>query len=333
MRAAVMSEYKKPFVFQELPDPRPKAGQVVLKVEASAMCRTDLHIHQGLMPMIRNFPVVMGHEPVGKVVEVGEGVTNLKVGDRVGVQWNQKGCGRCKGCLSRASYCLQGSQSWAELGGGNAELMLAWADGCTLVPEGVSADDAAPMFCAGFTVMSAIRAAAPQPGERVAVLGVGGLGHIALQILRAFGLETVAMTSTAGKKDESKGFGADHVVVTGDHAGKALQEIGGADVVISTSTSAAQIVQTLGAVRRGGRLVTLGALDAPLSIPMPTIMFPPKSIIGAMPSERRNLVNVLEMVAAGKVKPVTESYPLDKANDVMQRLDEGKVRYRAVLHP
>jgi len=176
MRAAVLTEFRKPWSIRTLPDPKPQAGQVLLRMKASGMCGTDLHVHHGDFPV--SLPLVLGHEPVGVVEEVGAGVTALRKGDRVGVSWAQKGEGRCHFCQEgRFAYCPE-HQTWMHLGGGNSELMLAWATGCTLVPQGLSDAEAAPIFCAGFTVMSGLRNATPRPGDRVAVLGIGGLGHL-----------------------------------------------------------------------------------------------------------------------------------------------------------
>jgi D-arabinose 1-dehydrogenase-like Zn-dependent alcohol dehydrogenase len=216
MRAAVITKYNADWELKTVPDPRPSAGQVVIKIRASGMCGTDLHVHHGHFGL--PLPIVAGHEPVGEIVELGAGVTDFKVGDRVGVHWNQKGCGRCRACQSgNQAHCAQ-AQSWMNLGGGNSELMLAWASGCTLLPEGLDYQAAAPIFCAGYTVMSGLRNAEPKPGERVAVLGLGGLGHLALQFSRAVGLETWAVTGQADKVKELKAMGASEVLVVGSAA-------------------------------------------------------------------------------------------------------------------
>lgn len=330
MRAAVITNFNEPWVLRDVETPKAAPGQVLIKIEASGMCGTDMHVHHGYLPV--KPPIVAGHEPVGVISEVGAGVNGLQVGDRVGVSWLQKGCGRCQQCQEgRTLYCM-GQQSWMNLGGGNGEYMVAWADGVTLVPKGVSSVDAAPIFCAGFTVMSGYRNASPRPGERVAVLGIGGLGHLAVQIAKALGHETVAITGNEGKKAEAKALGADHVVGSGDDAGKALMAIGGADVVLSTSNSAAQISQVLGGLRPEGRLVNMGVPDGPVTIGnVMGFMMGQQRIVGSTQNDRRDLVDALNLLAAGKIKPKLETYPLDKVNEVRERLAAGKVRYRAVL--
>jgi D-arabinose 1-dehydrogenase-like Zn-dependent alcohol dehydrogenase len=219
-----------------------------------------------------------------------------------------------------------------QLGGGNSELMLAWAEGCTLLPEGLDYDLAAPIFCAGYTVMSGLRNADPKPGERVAVLGLGGLGHLALQFAHALGLETIALTGQSGKREELTRMGADHVIVTGDAPGAALKDAGGVDIVLSTTNSAAQITSALEGLRFNGRLINMGIPSTPLTFHPMTMTLSQHQLRGSSQDERSDLYEALQLVARGKVKPVIETYPLAEANAVRDRLAAGKVRYRAVLH-
>lgn len=329
MRAAVITEFKAPWEIRTVPDVHPGAGQVVIRVRASGMCGTDLHVHHGMLPL--KPPFVAGHEPTGEIVEVGAGVTDLRVGDRVGVFWFQRGCGRCAGCQGgRSDRCAE-AQSWMHLGGGNSELMIAWASGCQLIPDGVSFEDAAPIFCAGYTVMSGLRNASPRPGERVAVLGVGGLGHLAVQLVKAVGLEAIAITGQEDKAAELRALGADEVVIAGDDPGKALLAVGGADVILSTTNSARQISAAFNGLRAGGRLINMGVPDGPIAIEPMALTFGQRELRGSTQDERSDLAEALRHVASGKVKPRIEVYPLEKVNEVRERLARGEVRYRAVL--
>jgi D-arabinose 1-dehydrogenase-like Zn-dependent alcohol dehydrogenase len=329
MRAAVLTEFNRDWTFTNLPDPRPAPGQVVIRIRASGMCGTDLHAHHGHLGA--KLPIVLGHEPAGEVVELGAGVLDLKAGDRVGVFWNQKGCGRCPDCQSGRSERCRTAQSWMHLGGGNSELMLAWASGCALIPDDLPFELAAPLFCGGYTVMSGLRNGDPKPGERVAVVGLGGLGHLALQLSKAVGLETFAVTGQADKKAELVAFGADEVLLAGDDAGAALKEAGGADVILSTTNSAKQIAAAFNGLRAGGRYINMGVPDGPLTISSQTLMWGQRQLRGSSQDERSDLYEALTLAAAGKVKPKIELYPLARANEARERLAAGKVRYRAVL--
>ena len=329
MRAIVLKEFERPWALENLPDPKPGDGQVLIRIRASGMCGTDVHVHRGHLPVTP--PKVLGHEPVGEIVALGPGVLGFKAGDRVGVSWHQRGDGRCHFCQEgRSLYCPEG-QTWMNLGGGNSELMLAWATGCTLVPKGLKDADAAPIFCAGFTVVSGLRNAQPRPGDRVAVLGIGGLGHLALQYSKALGLETFALTGTASKAAEAKRFGADEVIVASGDLGAALQAAGGADVILGTTNSAEHVSQAIGGLRHEGRFVNMGALDGPIQADAMFFLSRQVRLVGSTQNDRRDLVEALDLAATGKVKPQIETYPLEKANDVRDRLAAGKVRYRAVL--
>jgi D-arabinose 1-dehydrogenase-like Zn-dependent alcohol dehydrogenase len=217
------------------------------------------------------------------------------------------------------------------LGGGNSELMLAWATGCALLPDGLSFEAAAPVFCAGYTVMSGLRNADPRPGDRVAILGMGGLGHLALQFAKALGLPTVAITGQADKKTELTALGADEVLVVRDDPGRSLSEAGGADIVLSTTNSAPQVASTFTGLRPGGRFVNMGVTEGPIVINPAVLMFGQRQLRGSTQDERSDLFEALALVASGKVTPRIETYPVDRANEVRERLEAGKVRYRAVL--
>jgi D-arabinose 1-dehydrogenase-like Zn-dependent alcohol dehydrogenase len=330
MRALLITEFNKPWELKELPDPRPGPGQVLIRVHCSGMCGSDVHVHHGHFPL--KPPIIAGHEPAGEIVELGAGVTDLKIGDRVGVSWNQKGCGRCDVCQGGRRGRCQNSQTWMHVGGGNSALMIAYASGCTLIPDGVSFEAAAPIFCAGYTVMSGLRNADPKPGERVAVLGVGGLGHLAIQFAKAVGLETVAITAQADKKSELLAFGADDVLLAGDDPGAALDAAGGADIILSTTNSARQVSAAFKGLRYGGRLINMGLPNGAIAVDPLLSIQTQIQLRGSTQDERSDLVDALAFVAKKKVTPKIEAYPLSRANEARDRLEAGKVRYRAVLH-
>jgi len=331
MKAAVIEKFNAPWVIKELADPKPKSGQVLIKIMASGMCGTDVHVHRGLFPV--KLPLVAGHEPVGVIVEVGAGVTDFKIGDRVGVSWVQKGCGRCPYCQGQKPiYCStpDGKETWMNLGGGNSELMLAWKEGLTLLPDSLPFEVAAPLFCGGFTIASGLYNARPKPGERVAVLGVGGLGHLAIQYAKAKGHYVLAITRSKDKIDLSKKLGADEVVV-GDNPGKALKEAGGADIILNTASSSTLASQAIEGLLPEGRFIGMGIDQDDLKVNPFFLLEGQREVKGSLQNKREELVDILNLAASGKVKPMLEIYSLSEINKALERLIDDKVRFRAVI--
>jgi D-arabinose 1-dehydrogenase-like Zn-dependent alcohol dehydrogenase len=216
-------------------------------------------------------------------------------------------------------------------GGGYAEYMIAEAEGCTLLPDGLAWELAAPLFCGGYSAMSAYRIARPIAGERVAVIGIGGLGHLAVQVAKSMGHEVVAITNSADKQPDARGLGADEVLVVKNDAGKELQDMGGADIVLSFSPSMKQNSQMMQGLRPGGRLVTTAVSAEPIQADPVQMLFKQTSILGSAQNDPADLVDILQLVAAGKVKPILETYRMDQINKVIERLMQRKVRHRAVI--
>lgn len=333
MKAAVMVKTNAPLEIRDIPKPKPQNGQVLIKIHASGVCGTDLHVLSGLMPV--PLPLVLGHEPVGEIVEVGPGVVDLKVGDRVGVCWAQKGCGHCPYCIQkRYKYCgfpTGAPQSWVNLGGGNAEYMVAWEEGCTILPEGLDYALAAPLFCGGYTIASGLFNAKARPGDKVAVLGLGGLGHLAIQFAKAKGHHVVVVTRNKDKAPLAKKLGADEVVIASSDIGKALLEIGGVDIILHVSNSSKMASDAIDGLLPEGRLVVMGLDSNAINIPPFKLLVHQKKVIGSMQNERRDLVDILEEAAKGKVIPMIETYPLEEINTVFDKLKNDQVHFRAVL--
>jgi len=329
MRAMMMTAIRDPLSERDIPEPQPGPGQVRIRLHATGVCGTDVHVWNGELPV--PLPLVLGHEPAGVIDATGPGIRLPKVGDRVGVSWFQAGCGRCRYCqIKQAKFCAE-PKTWITNGGGYAEYMIAEAEGCTLLPDGLEWEQAAPLFCGGFSAMSAYRAAKPQPGDRIAVIGVGGLGHLALQVAKVMGHDVVAITNSPDKQHDAKSMGADDVVVIKDHIGQELARRGGVDVVLSFSPSMKQNSQALEGLRPGGRLVTTAVSAEPIEGNPVQMLFKQTSIIGSAHNDPADLVDILGLVARGKVKPLIEIYPLTEFNRVLARLIEGKVRHRAVV--
>jgi alcohol dehydrogenase len=236
---------------------------------------------------------------------------------------------RCEWCLrGQPMFCAQSVGTGVQTQGSHAEYMVAWADATVLLPEGMAYEQAAPIFCAGFTVWSGFRLAEPKPMDRVAVVGIGGLGHLGLQYAKAVGHYTIAVTHSRDKEKQLRELGADEVVADG----AALQKAGGADVILATSNSFDAVTDAIQALRPDGRVVMMGVEGKPLSVPT-SIMWVRGRILGSSQNDPAHLYEALQLVASGKVKVVTETYPLDEIGKAYDRVAEGKVRYRAVVVP
>src|SRR5271170_913691 len=326
MRAAVAPAVGSPWQIKDVPQPQPGPNQVLVQMHASSICYTDVHLTLGHFP--GQFPRILGHEPVGEIVAAAPDVTTRKVGDRVGTAWIQSTCGRCEWCRrGRRMFCPYMKGTGIEVQGGHAEYMLMNADATYLIPDKVSYDQAAPIFCAGYTVYSGLRWADPQPHERIAVLGIGGLGHLAVQYAKAAGFETIAISRSPDKDKMIRDLGADEIV----RDGKELADLGGADVVLSTSNSTKSMADTIQGLRPDGRLVTMGADAEPLSISLMDLIGKRIQIIGSQQNGPEYLYEALDFVAKGKVKTIVETYSLQEAPKAYERVADGKARFRAVL--
>ncbi|ETK37184.1 alcohol dehydrogenase catalytic domain-containing protein [Microbispora corallina] len=336
MKAAVVAQAGARWEIREVPTPRPGPGQVLIKVHASGVCHNDVWLTSGVYPFPPLDPVVVGHEPAGEVVEVGEGVTSRKVGDRVGATWVQAGCGRCDYCRlglpvtgQTGMNCAAPVMTGMTAPGGHAEYVAVAADSTVLLPDNVTYEQAAPVLCAGYTAWSALRAGEPRPYERVAVLGVGGLGHMALQYSKACGYETVAVTRSPDKHELARDLGADIVVGGGEE----LREAGGADVILVTGTSYPAASDALRGLRVNGRMV-LATIDPAGSFAIdPTLQFfaQRQRIVGASHDGLPYLAEALDLVASGRVTPIVEVFPKEQIADVIDKVDKGEVRFRAVV--
>ena len=329
MKAVVVPKVGGKWEVREVPIPEPLANQVLIKIYASGVCHTDAFIAEGKHPWATEFPRTIGHEPAGEVVAVGEGVTSRRVGDRVGVPWVQATCGRCEWCqLGKTMFCPQQIGISINMQGSHAEYMLAYADATMLLPEGLTYEQAAPVFCAGYTVWSGLRWANPQPHERIAVLGIGGLGHMGVQYSKAAGFETIAITHSKDKVELAHKLGADIVVSDG----QGLKEAGGADVILATGNSHKAAAEALKGLRPDGRLMLMGVSQEPFVIPDPFALAAYRhQIIGSNHNGREYLYEALNYVAKGKVKVMTETFPLDDAADAYEKMARGNVRFRSVI--
>jgi len=326
MRAAIVPAANARWELRDVPKPEPGPNQVLIRIHASGICYTDVHQAHGHLP--GEFPRILGHEPVGEIVAIGPGVTTRKVGDRVGVPWVQTTCGRCEWCLrGRLMFCPYAISTGVQTQGGHAEFMPAAASAAMLIPDKVSYEQAAPIFCAGYTVWSGLRWADPNPGERVAVLGIGGLGHLALQYAKAAGFQTIAISRSPDKDALIRSLGADEIV----RDGAGLQRAGGADIVLSTTNSTDSMVDSIQGLRPDGRLVTMGFDAKPLPVSLADLITRRIKIVGSQQNGVEYLYEALDFVARGKVKVIEETYKLDEISRAYDRVEKGQARFRAVV--
>ncbi|MCW8451028.1 alcohol dehydrogenase catalytic domain-containing protein [Legionella quinlivanii] len=326
MRAAIVPAKNANWEIRDIPTPKPDVNQVLIKIHASGLCYTDVHQTEGHLPGM--FPRTLGHEPVGVIVETGPGVSSRRVGDRVGVPWVQSTCGRCEWCLrGRTLFCPNMHVTGGDEAGGHAEYLVAPADATMLIPDSVSFEQAAPIFCAGYTVWSGLRWAEPKPHERVAVIGIGGLGHLAVQFAHAAGYETIAVSHSPDKDSLIKEMGADEIV----RDGNSLLKMGGADIILSTTNSNKAMLDSLGALRPDGRFVAMGFDVNPLQISIADLIVKRIKIIGSQQNHREYLFEALDMVSKGKVKVAAETYSLNEINKAYEKVKNGQVRFRAVV--
>jgi len=326
MRAAVVPAAHGKWEVREVPTPEPGPNQVLIKIRASGICYTDVHQTRGELP--GSFPRVLGHEPVGEIVAVGAGVQTRKAGDRVGVPWIQTTCGRCESCQrGKPMFCVEQVGTGGAMPGGHAEYLLSYANATMLLPDGLSYEQAAPIFCAGYTVWSGLRWADPKPYERIAVVGIGGLGHLAVQYAKAAGFHTIAVSRSSDKDKAVRELGADEIV----RDGRGLAAAGGADVILGTSNSNDAMADSIQGLRADGRFVLMGFEAKPLQISPGDFIMRRLQLLGSQQNDPEFLHEALAYAATGKVKVLTETYPLDEIVRAYDRVADGKVRFRAVI--
>jgi propanol-preferring alcohol dehydrogenase len=335
MQAAVVTAFGKPLVLQEWDVPAPGPGQILVKTEACGVCHTDLHARNGDWPLKPALPFIPGHEAIGRVVAVGAGVTIVKEGDRVGVPWLYSACGHCEHCLAAwETVCGEAQFGGYTKNGGFAEYVLADPDYVAHIPAGLSANEAAPIICAGITTYKGIKETRARPGEWIAVSGAGGLGHLAVQYAKAMGLQVCAIDIDDGKLAHAKRLGADVVVNanTEDPAAAVKKATGGgAHGVLITAPSLNAFNQGVGMTRKRGTCVLVGLPPGDFPLPLFDVVANCITVRGSFVGTRQDMAECLALAAEGKVKADIELQPLSSINDVFARLAHGEVPSRVVL--
>jgi D-arabinose 1-dehydrogenase-like Zn-dependent alcohol dehydrogenase len=332
MRAVQVSKPNAPFELVEREIPTPAAGQVRIKVQACGICHSDSFTVMGAFPGIR-FPRVPGHEIVGLVDAVGPTVPDWKVGARVGVGWYGGHCGHCPRCR-RGDFitCTTGQIPGISYDGGYADYLIVPFQALAAVPEALSAVDAAPLLCAGITTFNALRHSGATAGDVVAVLGIGGLGHLGVQFAAKMGYHTVAIARGQDKEPLARKLGAHHYIdsTTQNVAGE-LTKLGGARVILATVTDAKSMSDSVGGLGIDGRLVVLGAAPQPIQV-APLALIPGRRSISGWPSgTATDSEDTLAFSVLSDIRPTIETFPLERAAEAYARMMSGKARFRVVL--
>ena len=333
MRVAQVTRPKGPLEIVEREIPEPGVGSVRLKVEACGICHSDAMTKEGTWPGIE-YPRVPGHEVAGIIDAVGAGVVGWVEGQRVGVGWHGGHCGYCDSCRRGDFVTCQVAPKVPGIAydGGYAEYMIAPASALASIPEGLSAVDAGPLMCAGITTFNSLRNSGARPGDLVAVLGIGGLGHLGVQYAAKMGFKTVAIARGLDKEPLAKKLGACAYIdsKTQDPAAELLK-LGGAKVVLATATSGEAMSATLGGLAVNGNLIILGATDEPLTIPAIPLILGRRSIMGWPSGSSIDSQDTLSFSVLTGVRAMNEIFPLERAAEAYEHMMSGKARFRAVL--
>ncbi|MCY1141659.1 alcohol dehydrogenase catalytic domain-containing protein [Actinoplanes sp. Pm04-4] len=330
-RSAQVDAPGAPFRIVESELPAPSRGQVRIAVEACGVCRTDAAFVNAAFPV--SFPLVTGHEIAGRVDAVGDDVTGWAPGDRVAVGWFGGNCGVCAPCRSGDFiHCVRLQVPGWAYPGGYAEAIVVPATALARVPDVISAVEAAPMGCAGVATFNGLRRSVARPGDLVAVLGLGGLGHLAVQFASKMGFETVAVARGAARAEVAAELGAHHYVdsAAGDVAAQ-LQALGGPRVVLATAGDSAAMSATIDGLAPAGQLIVVGADPAPIEVSPFQIIATSRSVHGHPSGTAHEVEETLRFAALTGIRPQTETRPLTEAQSAYDRMLNGDARYRMVL--
>jgi len=333
MKAMVVKAAKAPITLEERPKPKAGPGQVVIKVKACGVCHSDVAMQQGAFPF-GTFPIVLGHEVAGIVDEVGPGVKWPKVGDRVGMPWLYDSCGHCDLCVRGDEVmCPEMTVTGVNRDGGYQEYMLAPAAYVGPIPDGLDFADAGPLMCAGITVFNGIRRAGYKPGAKVAVMGLGGLGSMAVQYASALGARVGVLSTSSDKAQEAKKLGAELFINTKkDDVVKSLQAWdGGADIIVATAPNPEPMTQAFPGLAADGTLVVLGVGPGLITTSPMDLVSQRRRLMGSPSGSRHDLRDTLKFSLHNKVLPQIVKMPLEDAGKAHELLHEGKIVGRAVL--
>ena len=334
MKAAVVREFGKPLVIEEVAIPEPGPEEIQIKMEACGVCHTDLHAAEGDWPIKPTPPFIPGHEGVGFVSAVGKNVKTVKEGDRVGIVWLYSACGQCVDCLAGQESCC----SKAEFGGytkngGYAEYAVADPNYVAHLPSNVGFIDVAPIICAGVTVYKGLKSTEAKPGDWVVISGVGGLGHLAVQYAKAMGFHVAAVDVSEDKLALARKLGAKLTVNAKEQDPAAFfqKEIGGANAVLVTAVSTGAFAQAIGMTRPRGTIALNGLPPGSFPLPIFDVVLKALTIRGSIVGTRLDLAEALSFAGEGLVHATVKAERLEDINDIFKRMHAGKIDGRIVL--
>lgn len=332
MKAIVATkDHKAQVVDKELRALRP--GEALLKMECCGVCHTDLHVKNADFGDVSG--VVLGHEGIGEVVEVADGVTSLKIGDRASVAWFFEGCGHCEYCTSgRETLCRSVKNAGYTADGGMSEYCIVTADYAVKVPEGLASAPASSITCAGVTTYKAIKESGIRPGQWILISGLGGLGNLALQYAKnVFNAKVIAVDINDKQLDFAKELGADMLInPLNENVGEVIQEkVGGAHAAVVTAVAKAAFNSAVDAVRAGGRVVAVGLPSSSMDLNIPRLVLDGIQVVGSLVGTREDLKEAFQFGAEGKVVPVCHMRPMEDINDIFEEMEQGKIKGRMVI--
>jgi D-arabinose 1-dehydrogenase-like Zn-dependent alcohol dehydrogenase len=332
MRLVQVLKPQGPFEIVERDVPQPAARQVRIRVEACGVCHSDSFVKEGTWPGVQ-YPRVPGHEIAGVIDAIGADVPDWRPGDRVGVGWYGGHCGHCASCrCGDFVTCRNGQISGFSYDGGYADYVIVPFEALARIPDGLSPVEAAPLMCAGITTFNALRHSGARPGDVVAVLGIGGLGHLGVQFAAKMGFQTVAIARGREKEPLAKKLGAHSYIDTqAENVSEALGRLGGAKVILATITAGQAMTAALGGLAVDGRFVILGAADAPLEVNAHEMIGGRRSVQGWPSGSSLDSEETLAFSALTGVRPTTEVFPLERAAEAYDRMMSGRARFRVVL--
>lgn len=332
MKAVQAPAKGQPFVVRDLPEPHPGAGEVRIRVLACGICHSDMFVREGLFPGL-SYPRIPGHEVVGVIDETGEGIREFRVGETVGVGWHGGHCFTCPACRAGDFIlCSRGKITGISMDGGYAQFMVAPQEALARVPEGMDPAQAAPLLCAGVTTYNSLRHTGARPGDLVGVLGVGGLGHLAIQFAHKMGYRTVALSSGPQKADLARSLGAHETIDTSaENPEEVLTKMGGARVILATAPNSALISRLVDGLGRNGKMVLLGADINPMTISPLQLIGGRKTLAGWPSGDALDSEETLAFAKLAGIRTMVECYPLEKAEEAYHVMIENRARFRVVL--